>query len=139
MRNLIIAAAVIVLAGGAWFLMAGSDDDAAEETTISDVAEDATEGTVEEAAESYTAAEVATHNTAEDCWTIMGFTVYDITEYIPNHPGGEEILRACGTDGTSLFLQRTTSEGETVGTGTGHSPTAAALLEGFLIGDLAEL
>lgn len=33
---------------------------------------------------------------AENIWIIKGTRVYDITDWIPNHPGGEVILRAAG-------------------------------------------
>lgn len=51
----------------------------------------------------YSAAQVAAHSTEEDCWTIVGGTVYDMTVFIPQHPGGRALLPACGTDGTKLF------------------------------------
>lgn len=33
---------------------------------------------------------------AAEVWVVKGDRVYDITEWIPNHPGGEVILRAAG-------------------------------------------
>lgn len=50
-----------------------------------------------------TSSEVSQHSTQSDCWTIINGNVYDITSYIPRHPGGDNILSACGTDGTSFF------------------------------------
>lgn len=88
--------------------------------------------------EAISADEVALHNTATDCWTHISGQVYDITEYVPRHPGGESILAACGADGTSLFTQRTNSEGQTVGSGQPHSSSANSQLAGFLIGDLEQ-
>lgn len=42
-------------------------------------------------------AEVHRHGSdAEKCWVVKGSKVYDITDWIPNHPGGEVILRAVG-------------------------------------------
>jgi cytochrome b involved in lipid metabolism len=42
-------------------------------------------------------AEVRQHGrSAESRWVVRGTRVYDITEWIPNHPGGEVILRAVG-------------------------------------------
>jgi cytochrome b involved in lipid metabolism len=84
-----------------------------------------------------TKAQVELHNKESDCWTIIDGTVYDITSYVPQHPGGDEILRACGSDGTSLFQQRTTESGEKVGTGRPHSSSANSQLEKLKIGVLA--
>jgi sulfite oxidase len=42
-------------------------------------------------------AEVKEHGAkAKQRWVVKGTRVYDITEWIPNHPGGEVILRAVG-------------------------------------------
>lgn len=54
----------------------------------------------------YTISQVAEKNTRSACWTIVEDKVYDITNYIPNHPGGEDkILQICGKDGSQLFAQ----------------------------------
>ncbi len=95
-----------------------------------------TTGDATEPAEGLTAAEVAEHNTSDDCWTIINNSVYDITEYVPRHPGGDDIILACGSDGTSLFMSRTTEDGETVGSGEPHSSKAQNQLAQFKIGDL---
>lgn len=43
-------------------------------------------------------AEVHEHNSKSDTfWVFRGNRVYDITDWIPNHPGGEVILRAVGS------------------------------------------
>ncbi|KAI0183057.1 hypothetical protein EV127DRAFT_33907 [Xylaria flabelliformis] len=40
----------------------------------------------------------------KDAWTALGGRVYNISPYLPYHPGGEpELLRAAGRDGTKLF------------------------------------
>jgi hypothetical protein len=52
----------------------------------------------------FTMAEVRSHNTADDCWTVIGTTVYDLTDWVSQHPGGEAAIRGlCGTDGTAAF------------------------------------
>lgn len=89
-----------------------------------------------EPSKSVTAQEVAARASANDCWTIIDGVVYDITQYIPRHPGGSEILAACGTDGSSLFNNRTSPDGASVGSGTPHSPNAASQLASFKIGNL---
>ncbi|KAH6675374.1 hypothetical protein F5X68DRAFT_40572 [Plectosphaerella plurivora] len=40
----------------------------------------------------------------KDAWTALGGRVYNITPYVPYHPGGgPELLRCAGRDGTKLF------------------------------------
>ncbi len=40
----------------------------------------------------------------KDAWTVLGGKVYNITPYLPFHPGGEpELLRCAGRDGNKLF------------------------------------
>lgn len=52
----------------------------------------------------YTSAQVAMHNTSSSCWTIISGNVYDLTQWIFQHPGGEgAILSICGQDGTQAF------------------------------------
>lgn len=51
----------------------------------------------------YTLAEVATHNNANDCWLVASAKVYDVTNFIPGHPGGDKILQGCGKDMTEFF------------------------------------
>jgi hypothetical protein len=85
----------------------------------------------------YTEEDVASRNNRTECWTIINGVVYDITDYIDYHPGGDEILLACGKDGTSLFLERKTEDGEPVGSGGGHSDTAQIMIQEFEIGELA--
>ncbi|CAH2043659.1 unnamed protein product, partial [Iphiclides podalirius] len=48
--------------------------------------------------------ELATHNTKNDAWLAIRGRVYNITHYLPYHPGGpEELMRGAGTDATELF------------------------------------
>lgn len=83
-------------------------------------------------------AEVKKHDNESDCWTIISGKVYDITKYVERHPGGKEILRACGADATTLFTQRKTVDGQSVGSGTPHSSSAEVQLQQFLLGDLQQ-
>ena len=48
--------------------------------------------------------EVKKHNKKEDAWTIIENKVYNITSWIPKHPGGEIIMQALGKDATQLFI-----------------------------------
>jgi cytochrome b involved in lipid metabolism len=57
-----------------------------------------------EAPAALTAAEVAKHTTEGDCWIIVNGGVYNVTEYIPRHPGGKgKIVPLCGKDAASAF------------------------------------
>lgn len=53
---------------------------------------------------SYTLAEVAEHGSRESCWVAIDDEVYDLTDWIDEHPGGiGEILGVCGTDASPDF------------------------------------
>lgn len=82
--------------------------------------------------------EVTQHSSKEDCWTVISGNVYDLTEFVNRHPGGDEILRACGADATTLFTKRQTQEGQSVGSGKPHSQAANEQLAKLKIGILAK-
>lgn len=47
---------------------------------------------------------VAKHNTPESCWVILYGDVYDVTEFLPSHPGGSKIiLQLAGRDCTEDY------------------------------------
>ena len=41
-------------------------------------------------------AEIAKHNTRSSCWLIVHEQVYDVTEFLDDHPGGASILLRYG-------------------------------------------
>jgi Tfp pilus tip-associated adhesin PilY1 len=131
---IILIVGVLVIVGGV-VLFGGSEEPVEVNEQTSQQEED---GITEIETVSFTTEEVAAHSTEDDCWTIIGGSVYDITTYIPRHPGGDEILRACGADGTVLFQTRTTEEGETVGSGTPHSNSAFSQLGPLFVGDFVD-
>ncbi|KAM5543001.1 hypothetical protein V8D89_003385 [Ganoderma adspersum] len=48
--------------------------------------------------------EVATHNTRESCWIIVHGKVYDVTDFLDDHPGGSRIiLKYAGKDATAEY------------------------------------
>ncbi|UKZ73560.1 hypothetical protein TrVFT333_001207 [Trichoderma virens FT-333] len=51
-----------------------------------------------------TGSDVAKHNDEKSCWVIIHGKAYDVTEFLPEHPGGEEIiLKYAGKDATEEF------------------------------------
>lgn len=51
-----------------------------------------------------TMATVMQHNSASSCYTAINGSVYDVTSWINQHPGGAQaILSLCGTDGSAAF------------------------------------
>nr|CAQ30478.1 Acyl-CoA dependent delta5-desaturase [Mantoniella squamata] len=51
----------------------------------------------------YTTADVEKHSTPDDCWLIVHGKVYDVTSFVPRHPGGNMIWVKAGGDCTQLF------------------------------------
>ncbi|KAF8323818.1 mitochondrial cytochrome b2-like protein [Clavulina sp. PMI_390] len=50
------------------------------------------------------AQEVSAHSTRESCWVIIAGQVYDLTEFLEEHPGGSAIiLRYAGQDATQVY------------------------------------
>ena len=49
-------------------------------------------------------AEIEKHNSAKDCWLIINDLVYDITDFLEDHPGGRKApLLYAGKDATEEF------------------------------------
>lgn len=113
-----ILVGVVVLGAIAFFVFGGKDKNTAEAPIEENPA-----GTVEEGSPeavdmgpagtmprtendggTYTPTQVALHGTRDDCWTIVNGNVYDLTAWIPEHPGGAAaIIQLCGKDGTEKF------------------------------------
>lgn len=75
---------------------------------------------------SFTADQVKTHNKNNDIWIIIKKKVYNVTEFLSQHPGGEEVLMdMAGKDATTEFED------------IGHSNDALEDLKKLYIGDLA--
>jgi cytochrome b involved in lipid metabolism len=50
--------------------------------------------------------QVRLHNKRTSAWTVLDGKVYNITPYLPYHPGGErELMKAAGRDGMKLFME----------------------------------
>lgn len=45
--------------------------------------------------------ELMKHTTKHDCWLLINDNVYDVTSYLAEHPGGDDILlKNAGRDAT---------------------------------------
>lgn len=83
------------------------------------------------AAKTVTLEELAAHGSESDCWMAIEGKVYNLTEYLPKHPTPAAILVPwCGREATEGM--------RTKGYGRDHSPMAWGLLDGYLVGTLAE-
>lgn len=52
----------------------------------------------------YQASEVGNHATPEDCWSLINSKVYNLTDWIGQHPGGPTPIQGiCGRDGSAMF------------------------------------
>lgn len=52
----------------------------------------------------YGVSEVSRHNQASDLWIALHGKVYDVTKFLKEHPGGEEVLlNLAGQDATKCF------------------------------------
>lgn len=144
MKKVMIIFCVVVLLGVASFVIvsSGKNDEDTVSVNSTPTVETQTNNSDSNATtvandETFTAEQVAEHNSLSDCWTIISGDVFDLTSFVSSHPGGSEIGRACGIDGTTLFESRETESGESVGSGTPHSTNANGQLASFKIGTLA--
>jgi len=75
-----------------------------------------------------TSAEIAAHSAKKDIYMIIHDKVYNVTSFVDEHPGGEEVLLDVGgQDATEAFED------------VGHSDEAREILDGLLIGTLKRL
>jgi len=76
-----------------------------------------------------TRTELARHDNSTSCWLLISGNVYDVTNFLPLHPGGKDrILPYCGADATQAFA---TQGGEGA-----HSSQATQMLAEYKLGPL---
>jgi cytochrome b involved in lipid metabolism len=144
----VVIIGALILLSGSYLAYSLYNNDLAIDTEIADVSESISiESNVDEINEPnaiveepplqlnnnseqiYTLEQVSENNNRDSCWTIIDKNVYDITSYVPNHPGGEsEILQICGVDGTTLFNRPSAH----------RSGGARDILESFKIGTVSQ-
>ena len=74
-----------------------------------------------------TLVEMQEHNTAKSLWISIHNQVYDVTKFLEEHPGGEEVLiEQAGQKATEAFED------------VGHSEEARELIKEYHIGELAD-
>nr|XP_033790205.1 cytochrome b5 [Geotrypetes seraphini] len=73
----------------------------------------------------HTLDEIKKHNHSKSTWIILNHRVYDVTKFMEEHPGGEEVLREqAGGDATETFED------------IGHSTDARIMSKSFIIGEV---
>ncbi|KAL2441174.1 putative cytochrome b5 [Exophiala dermatitidis] len=73
----------------------------------------------------FTFSEVSEHSTKKDLWVVIHDKVYNVSSFVDEHPGGEEVLLDVGgQDATEAFED------------VGHSDEAREILNGLLVGNV---
>ncbi|CAN8247718.1 unnamed protein product [Cochlearia groenlandica] len=71
----------------------------------------------------FTLSQVSEHNQAHDCWIIINGKVYNVTKFLEDHPGGDEVLlSSTGNDATDDFED------------VGHSESAREMMDQYYVG-----
>ncbi|MCE0481889.1 Cytochrome b5 [Datura stramonium] len=69
--------------------------------------------------------EVSEHDNKGDCWLVISGKVYDVTSFLDDHPGGDDVLlTATGKDATDDFED------------VGHSDDAREMMKKYYIGEI---
>ncbi|PSR78599.1 hypothetical protein PHLCEN_2v7346 [Hermanssonia centrifuga] len=76
----------------------------------------------------YTAEDVTSHSSQSNCWISHSGKVYDVTSFLDDHPGGDDLIMShAGKDVTAVMKDPTEHE---------HSESAFDMLEEFVVGRL---
>jgi len=102
-RTILFLVVVIIVIIDLVLIFNGYDRTAANRPSVSQIpSPQANSGNNSDTA--YTLADVQKHADASSCWSIIAGKVYDLTDWVNQHPGGtSHITLICGQDGTSIF------------------------------------
>ncbi|KAJ8087261.1 fatty acid alpha-hydroxylase [Marasmius tenuissimus] len=76
----------------------------------------------------FDAEDISAHKSSSSCWVSRNGRVYDITSFLPDHPGGDDIvLKYAGQDIGAAMADKTEHE---------HSDAAYEMMDDFCIGRL---
>lgn len=80
----------------------------------------------EEAKRLFSPSDVSLHASRKDCWISIHGKVYDVTKFLEDHPGGEDVLlhASASGDATEAFEE------------VGHSTSAISMMNSYLIGSI---
>ena len=106
------------------FSFAGSGSHETDDKSAESSAEQKAKPVRERPTGPFTVAQVAEHKTRDDAWLIIDGKVYDVTDFVDDHPGGDSILDNAGADSSAGFH------------GDQHPETVAEAVEEFYIGEL---
>lgn len=102
--------------------MTAEDVPSVPEVTLSDAAAEPADGPT---VKLFTMEDLAKHASYKDCWMLIDGKVYDVTKFMDEHPGGDEVmLSSTGKDASEDFED------------VGHSTSARQQLKSFLIGEI---
>jgi len=77
-----------------------------------------------------TRAELTSHNSKKSCYVAIGTRVFDVTEFLADHPGGEDlVLEYAGKDIAEILVAEISHK---------HSEAAYEILEEYVVGNLEE-
>ncbi|KAM3860796.1 cytochrome b5 [Diretmus argenteus] len=84
-----------------------------------------TGGKCQDAVKYFRLSEIEEQNTFKSTWIIINNNVYDVTKFLEEHPGGEEVLREQGGGNATESFEDV-----------GHSSDAREMASSMLIGEL---
>ncbi|PWA72885.1 cytochrome b5, heme-binding site-containing protein [Artemisia annua] len=73
----------------------------------------------------FSLSDVSLHNNSKDCWVVINARVYDVTNFLNDHPGGDNVLLdVAGKDASEEFEE------------VGHGSAARLMLDEYYVGEV---